>query len=279
MTDRMQSDPRGYWNDDAGPLWVETRPTIDSILAPISERLLDAAAPAPGERVVDVGCGGGTTTLELAARVGPTGTVLGVDVSAPLIEHARGRTDSGNLRFSCDDAERTPFAPDSFDLAVSRFGVMFFADSNAAFANLRRGLGERGRLVFACWQAPDRNPWMLRPLRAIAEHLPPPPPPADLPGPFRFADPDALRALLGDAGFTAIDIDPVEVAIELPGDIDDLLSFLQRVGPLRRALAALPPKISATALDRVRDDLASDLARGPIALGSASWLVRASSPS
>ena len=149
-----------YWNSSAGQRWTDHQEHQDQVLGPVSDRLIAVAAPKPGDRVIDVGCGCGATTIDFAARVGPSGEVLGLDISEPMLARARERA-AQNLvvRFERADATVYDFEPNGADLAASRFGVMFFADPARSFANLRKGLKPGGRLVFACWREAKQNPF------------------------------------------------------------------------------------------------------------------------
>jgi SAM-dependent methyltransferase len=274
--DLMQTDPETYWNQEAGPRWIAAQPLLDRIFAPLTERLISAADPGAGERVVDVGCGSATLVIELAGRVGPAGHVIGCDISEPLIAHARARTaDLDNVELVRADAATHRFAS-GVDLIASRFGVMFFTDSIAAFTNLRRAVAPGGRLAFVCWREAERNPWITRPLRAIADMLEPAPPPGgDVPGPFRFADGKYLRHVLERSGFSDIDLEPVDHRLRFDGSLDELMALFQRVGPLSRALDTLGEEKRARAVELVRDDLGAEHAAGGIGLDAATWLVRA----
>ena len=169
-----------YWNEQSGPKWVALDGRLDALISPYGDRALERTKPALGERVLDVGCGCGRTTLELAARVGSPGSVTGIDISTVMLARARERarkSGAQNVRFENADVQTHAFEPGSFDLAFSRFGVMFFADPVAAFANLRGALAPGGRLAFVCWQPLANNPWMQVPLAATAPHLKLPEPP------------------------------------------------------------------------------------------------------
>src|SRR6185369_15072156 len=194
-------------------------------------RAMDAAAVAAGERVLDVGCGCGSTTIELARRAGPTGHVVGADISGPMLADARARTAAaglGNVELVHADAQTHAFPPSAFDLVFSRFGVMFFADPTAAFANLRGALRPGGRLAFVCWRSLPENPWMAVPLMAALQHLPPPtiPGPED-PGPFSFADRGRVERILGGAGWSDVTVTPLDETLTLPGgEIPQTVGFL-----------------------------------------------------
>ena len=150
-----------YWNANAGQKWTEHQEHQDQVLRPVSDRLIAAAKPKPGERVIDVGCGCGATTIQFAERVGPAGAVLGLDVSAPMLARARERAPQDlPITLALADATVHDVTSHAADLVVSRFGVMFFADPAKSFANLRTGLKPGGRLVFACWREAKQNPWL-----------------------------------------------------------------------------------------------------------------------
>src|SRR5438309_1620679 len=192
-----------YWNEAAGPKWVSFQKVIDAQIAPLGERAMDRASIAPGERVIDVGCGCGDTTITLARRVGPAGLVLGIDISAPMLERAAETARAAglaNVRFENADAQTHRLSPGAFDVVYSRFGVMFFADPVAAFTNLRAALRPGGRLAFVCWRSLAENPLFTAPMAAAAKHLPPlPPPHPNAPDPFAFADRARVAQILETA--------------------------------------------------------------------------------
>ena len=268
-----------YWNEEAGPRWVAFRDRLDALIEPLGALALERAAAAPGERVLDVGCGCGQTSLALARQVGPQGRVTGIDLSAAMLEVAAGRARDaglGQARFLAADAQTAELDP--VDLVFSRFGVMFFADPVAAFANLRAALAPGGRLVFVCWQAIGANPWMLEPLLAMAKHvaLPPPPAPGE-PGPFSFGDAERVRGILRDAGFSRLRIEPAETELRLggPGGIDEALDFVLRIGPASAALRDAAPDSVARVGEAVREVLAARARPDGVSMPAAVWLVTA----
>jgi SAM-dependent methyltransferase len=196
-----------YWNQVAGPKWVRLAETIDARLQPILALLLEAAAVRPGERVLDVGCGAGTSTLAVAEQVGASGQVFGIDIAEPMLEVARRRVAErglGNVSLLKADAQTHVFGPEPFDRVVSRFGVMFFADPVAAFRNLRGAMRPGGQLCFVCWAPLAENPHWRIPLEIVARQLgPPASKPARAPGPMAFSDAAYLRGILEGAGFPA----------------------------------------------------------------------------
>lgn len=268
------ADQIEYWNGAAGRTWVDVQARIDRLLAPISAALIDRADPQPGERAVDVGCGCGDTTLAVAQR---GAAVWGIDISEPMLARARSRaTGLDNLAFSRADAATQQFTPDH-QLVLSRFGVMFFDDPVAAFANLRTALTAEGRLVFSAWQAPALNPWVAVAARAAQPYLPPPEAEADprAPGPFAFAEADYVRELLGAAGFRDIVLEPFSTDLHVADDVAGAMEFLTAIGPMARVLKELDEATAARAIAAVRDALTPLATPDGVALGSACWLVQA----
>jgi len=273
-----------YWNEHAGPNWVAREALLDEQIAPLGLAAMNRAGVAAGERVLDVGCGCGHTTLELAARVGPRGSVTAIDISTPMLERARARAAEQGLagvRFVNADAQSTRLAPAAFDLVFSRFGVMFFADPKAAFANLRASLAPGGRVSFVCWQELARNAWMSVPMRAAAQQvaLPAPPPPG-APGPNSFADPGRVRGILEGAGFSEIAIEPLEDTLVVGGSgasLDQAVEFTLQMGPMARALRETPADGIARVAVAVRAAISPYMTSKGVILGYAAWIVSARS--
>ncbi|MBI2962737.1 MAG: methyltransferase domain-containing protein [Deltaproteobacteria bacterium] len=272
-----------YWNEVTAPTWLAFQEMIDRQIGPLGRAAMERAAVRSGERVIDVGCGCGDTTLELGRRVGPGGSVLGIDLSAPMLERAAeraAREGMSAVRFCNADVQTHEFSSADFDLAYSRFGVMFFSDPVRAFGSLRRALRPGGRLSFVCWQEMARNPWVAVPLAAAATVIPLPPRPSpDAPGPFSFADPERVRRILDGAGFAAIALEPHEQPLAIAdGDLDRAVELALALGPtsaaLREAGAAAAPRVAAA----VREALARSCGEHGVRLGSAVWLVGARRP-
>jgi SAM-dependent methyltransferase len=271
-----------YWNEVSGPKWVALSDLIDAQIAPIGREAIDRAAPLPGERVLDVGCGCGASSRAAAARVAPDGRVLGVDVSAPMLAHAReAHAEVAGVEFLRADAQTHAFEAGGFEALVSRFGVMFFEAPEVAFANLRGALTAGGRLAFVCWQPLARNLWMSAPLAAAAEHLPEPlaPPEPGAPGPFAFADPDRVRRILEAAGFAGVAFESIE-GTSAPGGArtpEEAARFLVEMGPTARALrdAGADDALRERVLGAVARALEAFVADDGVQAPYAAWRVTA----
>jgi SAM-dependent methyltransferase len=255
--------------------WAQVREPLELQLAPLGQRALKALAARPGENVLDIGCGGGTTALELARAVAPDGAIVAIDLSATVLAIAqRAAMRCQLVRLVHGDAEVFPFEPASFDAAFSRFGVMFFADPTAAFINIRRSLRPNGRLAFVCWRALEENLLDNLPLRAASPHLPPQPAlDPDAPGPFAFADADRVFRILEGAGFEQIEIIAHDEKVG-SGDIDTMLAVCTRVGALGKVLRE-NPELRITALPAVRSALAAHNGPDGVRLTAATWVVTA----
>jgi SAM-dependent methyltransferase len=275
----QNADQIAYWNGPGGQRWADRQAAQDILLAPVADLLIDRAKPKSGERIIDVGCGSGATSIAFARKVGPSGHVFGVDVSGPMLARARqGAPKELPVDFAQADATVYPFDPDSFDLLASRFGVMFFADPAKSFANLRRGLRATGRLAFACWREPRENPWMMTPLQAIYQHVPKLPPQApDDPGPFSFASEPRVHRILGEAGFTDVAMEscPLSLDIAIGGGLEAAVRGALEIGPASRALDGHPPETRAAAVESIREALAPFAKGETVALPGSIWMVTA----
>jgi len=278
------ADQIEYWNVVSGPKWVALGDRIDAQIASLGEEAMDRAGVAPGERVLDVGCGCGHTSVRLGERVGPGGSVVGIDVSGVMLASARQRAeaaDLGQVSFLNADAQTHPFEEGSFDLVYSRFGVMFFSELGVAFRNLARALRPGGRLVFVCWQSLARNDWMRVPVAAAAAHVEIPAP-ADphAPGPFAFADAERVRGFLEGAGLAPVEVESLdrELAVGGGADLDATVAFLLQMGPagaaLREADEALRQRVAAS----VREALAPYAGPAGVRMPAAAWLFDARRP-
>jgi len=274
-----------YWNATAGLTWAEMQGQLDRQIEPLGLRAMEGFNPQAGETVLDIGCGCGQTTVALAERVGASGAVTsgavtGIDISRPMLDVARARptpADAVKPRFIEIDAQTGDLGEGVFDGAFSRFGVMFFADPVAAFANIGRSLKPKGRLTFVCWRPFAENLWMRAPVEAAAPLLPAmAPPDPDAPGPFAFADPVKVWDILAAAGFAAIEIRPFEAMIG-GGTLDEAVALALRVGPLGGAMRE-HPHLAAPVGEVVRRALAPYEAQHGMRMPAAVWIVRAGWP-
>ena len=258
--------------------WAEIREPLELQLAPLGRHALAALAASSGESVLDIGCGGGETALDLARAVAPDGTVVGIDLSGAVLAFALNAAKGcERVRFVQADAQVFPFEPASFDAAFSRFGVMFFADPTAAFINIRRSLRPNGRLAFVCWRALEENALDLVPLTAASAHLPPqfahdP----ESPGPFAFANPDRVRGILEAASFEEIKITARDEQVG-SGDLDTMLAVCSSVGALGKVLRQ-NPELRAATLPALRSALAAHDGPDGVKLNAATWVVTARAP-
>jgi SAM-dependent methyltransferase len=273
------ADQIAYWNGPGGQRWANRQQTQDVLLQPVADILIDRAQIKAGEHVIDVGCGSGAISIAAAERAGTTGRVLGIDVSGPMLTRARQIAPPGlPVDFVLADATAYPFEPASFDLLVSRFGVMFFAEPAHSFANLRRALKPTGRLAFACWREPRENPFFMAPLQAVYKHVPKLPQlgPED-PGPFSFASEQRVTRILGEAGFSGVAMEPCNLALDpaIGRGLDIAVQSALEIGPAARALAEQPPEVVAAAAKSIRETLAPYVNGLTVPLGASIWIVTA----
>jgi SAM-dependent methyltransferase len=245
MADQKAGSPNAreveYWNSAHTRGWADEHEAIDRLFAGLTQVALNLAAPRVGERVIDIGCGSGTTVLELAARVGPNGYVLGADVSKPSVEKARDRVAAAGVHQAevvlCDVSNHI-FPANRFDLVFSRFGVMFFADPVATFANIRKAMKPDGRLALAVFRSLQENKWASATVGAVRHLLPPTTPPGpEEPGQFSWGDAARVHRILETAGFQEVSLTPHDPAMPIagPGGAAEAASFMSRVGPVARA--------------------------------------------
>jgi SAM-dependent methyltransferase len=265
------------WDGPQGAYWAEHEERFSATIRPHGRRLLEAARISAGEHVLDVGCGCGESTRGAACAAVP-GAVLGVDLSSRMLERARelSRAEGlSNASFEQADAQVHPFEPEAFDLAISRFGSMFFADPVAAFRNVRSALRPGGRLAIVAWQELARNPWQseIRDALAIGRTLPEPPP--DAPGAFAFGDPRRVRAILDEAGFADVELEGFEEPVCLGADAGDAFDFVGGMPMLATVLDGLEDAEVAQARDELRSTLAAHETDRGVCLDSSVWLITA----
>ena len=275
----QNADQIAYWNGPGGQRWADRQAAQDILLRPVLDILIDRGKPQAGERIIDVGCGSGASSIALAEKVAPSGHVLGVDVSGPMLARARqGAPKDLPVEFVLADATVYPLEPASFDLLASRFGVMFFADPALSFTNMRKALKPSGRLAFACWREPRENPFFMAPLQAAYKHVPKLPQQGlDDPGPFAFASEARVRRILDAAGFTRIEMEacPLLLDAAIGRGLDGAVQGALEIGPVSRALDGQPEELRKAAAASIREAL-TPFAKGDAVLLPASvWVVTA----
>lgn len=277
VTHPTDDSPAKLWNTTSGCAWVDMQELLDQVLQPFEDLLIAEIAAGSPKRVLDVGCGTGGTTLAFASLLQPQGRSVGVDISEPMIAAARSRAerDGSAASFICADAQLHAFERASFDMIVSRFGVMFFEDSVQAFANLRHAATDNAELRFIAWRSPEENPFMTTAERAAAPLLPNLPARVpDEPGQFAFADRDRVNSILTRSGWTNIDFRPVDVTCTLPEKA--LVPYFTRLGPVGRLLQEQADDgTRARVIKTVRAAFDPFVHGTEVRFTAASWLVSA----
>lgn len=276
MEQDMNEEQTTHWNGTAGQAWVESREVLDRLMQPMLEIVVQAIPAGAAWRVLDIGCGTGATTLAAARRLGPGGSAVGVDLSAPMIDAARARAarEGSSATFVCADAQSHAFEAASFDLLISRFGVMFFDDPPRAFANLRRSARAGAALRAIVWRAASENPFMTTAESAAAPYLPSLPPRVpDAPRQFAFSDPARVRHILDAGGWGDIDIQPVDVPCAFPEA--ELVPYFTRFGPLGRVLQEVDASRRDEIIQAVRRAFAPFVQDAEVRFTAACWLIGA----
>jgi len=266
------------WDGDEGAYWAARADYFDRSALPFHRRLLDAAAIAGGDRVLDIGCGTGQTTL-LAARAAPSGSALGVDLSSHMLAHARRRAaDEGidNASFEQADAQVHPFEAAAFDVAISNTGATFFGDLVAGFENVGRALRPGGHLALLTWQSFPNNEWVREFTGALSGRRDVPGPPPDAPSPFALSEPDRVRDVLTKAGFVDIELEGASEGMWFGTDSEDAAEFV--LGLLGWMLEGLDHDGRARAVDALRSTMAAHETRDGVMFDSAVWVIGATRP-
>jgi SAM-dependent methyltransferase len=273
---QTEDEQAARWNGAAGRAWTDEQAALDLMFEPFEQHLADAAAGVGARSVLDVGCGTGATTLAIARRLGAGARCVGLDISEPMLERARSRAgeQASSARFIRADAQTYPFEPAAFELLVSRFGVMFFRDSVAAFANLRAAAAPGATLSFVAWRSAAENPFMTTAERAAAPFLPNlPPRKPDAPGQFAFADSERIRRILGGSGWVDLDIQPLDLECKLPAA--DLARYYTRLGPLGEVLQGADDSTRARVTEAVHAAFQSYVNGSEVRFMAACWSVGA----
>jgi len=275
------ADQAAHWKGEAGARWVRLQAATDLMLRPFGERAMDAARIVPGQHALDIGAGCGATTIELARRVGTAGRVHAVDLSDPMLGSARERAACAglaNVTFQVCDVQQDPIEHAPHDVAVSRFGIMFFDDPVTAFSRLRGALRPGGRFAACTWRAREENPMFTLPAAAAKPHLPmPPSPDPHAPGPFGLWDRERTLGLLCAAGWSDVAIDPFDSVLRLGEEstLEAALHYIENIGPLATLLAEADADTRARALAAIAEALAPHHRSDGVTLPGATWIVSA----
>jgi SAM-dependent methyltransferase len=275
--DEVNADQLAFWDGQGGRTWVARQAHTDITLAPVTDALLAFAAPRPGERVLDVGCGCGAPTLELARAVGPSGRVAALDISGPMLVEAEARAmAAGVANVDWRQADPATAALSGFDLLISAFGVMFFGDPVAAFANMRHAADRRARMAIVCWRSLAENPWMEVPMSAVARHLPPRPKPVPhAPGMFAFADPARVSEVLTAAGWAPPHFERLDIDLDIAAGrgLEQAVEQSTRIGAVNSWLRNEPAEVVSAAVASLREALAPHAEGTSVRLPGAMWLI------
>jgi SAM-dependent methyltransferase len=269
------ADQIEFWNGEAGQSWARNQEVLDRMMAPLDELVIRRAEITSSDRVLDVGCGCGASSMAIANR---GARVTGIDVSGPMLAVAQNKTlQDPQVEFLLADALTHKFRS-GYSLLFSRFGVMFFADPVAAFSNLAGSLTADGRLCFICWRNVLENEWITVPMMAALPFLPEmEPSPPGAPGPFAFAEKDHIQDILENAGFTDIEITPENQRLNVSSDndINKAIDFYENLGPLAKPLSSLDGSKKEQALESVKTAIEPFFVGDGLTLDSAVWIVKA----
>jgi SAM-dependent methyltransferase len=274
----VNADMARAWDGAEGAYWADKAASYERTTRRLWGRLRAQVPIAEDERAIDIGCGNGAKTCDLA-RAAPSGSALGIDLSRPMLENARRRaaaTGLTNAQFVHGDAQVYPFEPGGATIATSSFGCMFFADPVAAFRNVGNGLSSGARLALLAWRDISRNEWLSAIRATLAPELPPPP--SAPVGPRSWADPDRVRGLLSEAGYAEIEFTSVDDIVDLGADPDAAYAFLNSDGFVRGTLEEIGNDRRAERLARMRAVLESRATPDGVLLAASAWLVTARFP-
>lgn len=278
----INADQLSFWNGTGGQTWVTRQEHTDTTLEPVTRALLRHGAPRSGERILDVGCGCGASTLDFARAVGNKGAVEALDISGPMLAEARRRAKAAGIRnidWRQSDAATTELK--AYDLLTSNFGLMFFGDPVMAFKHLLGAANHGARMSFVCWRALPRNPWIEVPMRAVAAHLPPRPKgDPHAPGMFALSDPERVSQVLTDAGWDQPKFEQLDCDLDIAAGhgLDEAIMQSTKIGAVNSWLRDQPADIIAASIESIRVALAPFTRGSRVCLPGSMWLVSSNAP-
>ncbi len=274
---QINADMLAFWNGQGGHTWVARQAHTDTTLTPVTEALIAFAAPRPGERVLDIGCGCGAPTLDFARAVGPAGHVAALDISGPMLAEGEARAKAaGIVNVEWRQADPATAALDEYDLLTSAFGAMFFGDPVGAFANMRRAANAGARMAIVCWRPLAENPWMEVPMNAVVRHLPPrPKPDPHAPGMFAFADPKRVSEIFTASGWATPRFEKLDADLDIAAGrgLEEAVIQSTQIGAVNSWLRNQPAEVVSAAIASLREALARYMDGASVCLPGAMWLV------
>jgi len=281
MNDLVNVDMSELWNGGGGLNWMRFQNRLEKSLTPFGQQAISTAMFTKNERILDVGCGWGDTSFEIAQNVGSNGYVRGIDISELILRQARSQTASfrlNNISFECVDAESHNFEAIEYDVIFSRFGIMFFNDPVAAFKNIRTALKKNGRIVFICWQSVNANQWVNLPIEitekytALTQQIDP-----EAPGGFAFGNSNRVLQILKDAGFVDVKVEPFKTKFNVGKNLDEAIEFLSHLGPASSVLddPKINDEIKSNIIKELRNTLALYQTSQGVELDAATWIFTA----
>ena len=277
----INADMLAFWNGQGGRTWVARQAHTDTTLTPVTEALLAFAAPRPGERILDVGCGCGAPTLEFARAVGPSGRVAALDISGPMLAEGAARAKAaGVANIDWRQADPATAALDEYDVLTSAFGTMFFGDPVGAFAHMRCAANADARMAIVCWRSLAENPWMEVPMNAVACHLPPRPKPVPhAPGMFAFADPKRVSEVLTASGWAPPGFEKLDADLDIAAGrgLEEAVIQSTQIGAVNSWLRNQPAEVVSVAIASVREALEPYVDGASVRLSGAMWLISSAS--
>jgi SAM-dependent methyltransferase len=275
--EEIDADMLAFWNGQGGRTWVARQAHTDTTLRSVTEALLAFAAPCTGERVLDVGCGCGASTLDFARAVGPSGHVAALDISGPMLAEGEARAKAAGItNIKWRQADPATVQLDEYDLLTSAFGTMFFGDPVGAFANMRRTASPGSRMAVVCWRPLAENPWMEIPMNAAARDLPPRPTPAPhAPGMFAFADPERVSEVLTASGWAPPRFKKLDVDLDIAAGrgLHEAVVQSTQIGAVNSWLRSQPAEVVSAAIESLREALAPYVDGASVRLAGAMWLI------